>query len=135
MSLLDEVRTVCGGQQSGSVGQLFEAATAMVGTGQSGGGLSALLQRFHAAGLGDLAKSWVSNGPNMPVSAEQIERALGSDAIQQTAQRAGLTPQQTSGGLAALLPHLVDHLTPNGAMPEPDMLQKALQSFKSKWMN
>jgi uncharacterized protein YidB (DUF937 family) len=134
MSLVDEIRTICGEQQSGSVGSLVDAATAMLGNQQTGG-LSALLQRFHAAGLGDVAKSWVANGPNMPISAEQIERVLGSDAIRQTAQQAGLSPQQASSGLAALLPHLVDHLTPNGAPPEQDMLHQALAALKSKWLN
>jgi uncharacterized protein YidB (DUF937 family) len=133
MSLVDEIRTICGGQQSSS-GSLIDAATAMLGNQQTGG-LSGLLQRFHAAGLGDLAKSWVGNGPNMSVSPQQIEQVFGKDAIQQTAQQIGLSSNQTSSGLAALLPHLVDHLTPNGSVPEQDMLHQALAAFKSKWLN
>ena len=134
MSVVDEIRTIFGGQQSTSTGALVDAATAILGNQQTGG-LSGLLQRFHAAGLGELAKSWVANGPNMPVSAQQIEQVLGKDQIQQTAQQIGISPGQTSSGLAALLPHLVDHLTPNGAVPQQDMLQSALAAFKSKWLN
>ena len=42
---------------------------------------------------------------------------LGSDAVGQLAQKAGLSGDQVSGILAAVLPHLVNHATPNGEVP------------------
>jgi uncharacterized protein YidB (DUF937 family) len=47
------------------------------------------------------------------------------------AEKLGTSKEEVSGGLASLLPQLVDKLTPNGSVPEPDMLEKALKMFKS----
>jgi uncharacterized protein YidB (DUF937 family) len=62
-------------------------------------------------------QSWIGNGANLPISADQLTRVLGSPQVQQMAQQAGLNPQELSGALAQILPHIVDHLTPNGQIP------------------
>lgn len=82
------------------------------------GGLPGLLQSFHDKGLGGVASSWVSTGQNLPISADQINSVLGSDAVKQLAQKAGINPDTASSALSALLPQLVDKLTPNGQVPE-----------------
>jgi len=62
-------------------------------------------------------QSWVAKGANMPINAQQIEQALGSDRVKQIAARVGLDPKVVSQKLATLLPSIVDHLTPNGQLP------------------
>jgi uncharacterized protein YidB (DUF937 family) len=42
---------------------------------------------------------------------------LGSGAVGEMAQKAGVSGDQLSGMLAAVLPHLVDKATPNGEVP------------------
>ena len=81
------------------------------------GGLSALVQQFQTNGLGSIINSWVSTGPNQPISAQQIQQALGSDRVKQIAARIGLDPNVVSQKLSALLPQIVNHLTPNGQLP------------------
>ena len=78
------------------------------------GGLPALIQQFHDKGLGDIASSWVGNGQNLPVSADQIHQVLGSSMVQQLAAKAGISPQDAGSKLAEFLPMIVDHLTPQG---------------------
>jgi uncharacterized protein YidB (DUF937 family) len=41
------------------------------------GGISELLNRLQQNGLGDAGRSWVSHGPNQPVSASDIQKAAG----------------------------------------------------------
>jgi uncharacterized protein YidB (DUF937 family) len=79
------------------------------------GGLPALMQSFHDKGLGEIASSWVGSGPNLPISADQIQHVLGSDAVKQLAAKAGISPDAAGSWLAALLPFLIDKLTPNGS--------------------
>ena len=81
------------------------------------GGLSALVQQFQQNGLGSIINSWVSTGPNHPITAQQIQQALGSDKVKQIAARIGLDPNVVSQKLSALLPQIVDHLTPTGQLP------------------
>ena len=95
--------------------------TQIVGTGQgaAGGGLSSLLQQFEAAGLGTQIRSWIGNGENLPVTAEQVSAAIPAEKLQGWAQQLGIPPEQVSGLLAQVLPHAVDHATPAGtAAPE-----------------
>jgi uncharacterized protein YidB (DUF937 family) len=135
MSVMDQIRSMFSGSDNppaGASGQMVEQVAAMMG---GSGGLAALLQKFRNAGCGSAVDSWVGTGANQPISPEHVERALGGDAIQSIAAKLGLNPQQASTGLAALLPHMVDKLTPNGAVPEPSMLQQALSAFKTKWTN
>ncbi len=67
------------------------------------GGLAGLAQKFQSAGLGHLVSGWISNGPNPAVSADQVQKALGSDQIAAYAQKLGIPPDQAAGIVAKLL--------------------------------
>jgi uncharacterized protein YidB (DUF937 family) len=86
------------------------------------------VEQFQRAGLGEVIGSWIGTGRNLPVSAEQIGQALGSDTVAQIAQRLGVDPAQAAGQLSHILPEVIDRLTPNGQLPAqtgagaPDLL-------------
>jgi uncharacterized protein YidB (DUF937 family) len=131
MALMDLLE----GQLSNAMGSaphrgLLEAATAMLTNSQQGG-LSGVVQHLTANGLGNAVASWVGNGPNQSVSPQQLNQALGSDRIAQLAQQAGLSPGQASAGLATMLPHLIDKLTPGGKLPDSGMMQQGLGWLES----
>jgi len=97
------------------------------------GGLSGLSQKFQSAGLGHLISGWISNGPNPPASAGQVQQALGPDQIAAYAQKLGIPPEQAAGIVAKLLPHIVDHLTPDGSIPSGGInVQSVIGLLKSK---
>ncbi len=89
------------------------------------GGIEGLLQKFQQSGLGDIFRSWISTGKNLPVSAEQIRQALGQGQVDQLSQKAGLSASQGPSALAQLLPLLIDRLTPDGKVPEQNQLADA----------
>src|SRR5580692_8865603 len=61
--------------------------------GGAANGLGGLMQAFEGGGLGHLFQSWVGSGQNLPVSASQIQTALGNSGIlDKIAQRTGLQP-------------------------------------------
>lgn len=97
------------------------------------GGLQGLVEQFSKAGLGQQAQSWVSTGQNLPISAEQIMQVLGGQGgpLQQLAQQFNVPPAQAAGGLADLLPSVVDHLTPNGAI-QGDVVESGLELLRGK---
>ena len=82
------------------------------------GGLQGLVQQFHDKGLGGVASSWVGSGANSPITADQIHQVLGSDQVKALAARAGINPDQAGSAIAAVLPTIVNHLTPNGQVPD-----------------
>ncbi len=125
MGLLDSVLGAIGQAQGqpvpgGAQRDLLNAVIGMLGQGQAAGGLgglAGLVDKFHQGGLGDVVNSWISTGQNLPVSADQIRQVLGPDTIGKLAQQLGLGHGDVAAQLAQALPHLVDHLTPNGQMP------------------
>lgn len=88
------------------------------GTAATGGGLGGLLSSFEQAGLGHIAQSWIGNGPNQPVSAQQLQTVLGNDQVQTMASQAGMAPHDFLSQLSQHLPRVVDGMTPNGQIPE-----------------
>ena len=85
---------------------------------QGMGGISGMLQQFQQSGLGAQAMSWVGNGTNQPISAGHIAQVLGPSVIGAIATRFGIDPQQATQMLSQHLPGIVDHMTPDGAVPD-----------------
>jgi uncharacterized protein YidB (DUF937 family) len=105
----------------GVLGQLEAAVVPVVlsevlGNG-SQGGLNAIVAKLQQAGLGDQVKSWIGNGQNLPITAEQLQEALGSDTAKQLAARFNIPIDQVGKVLAQVLPTAIDHASPNGTLP------------------
>lgn len=85
--------------------------------GGGAGGLGGLLSQFQNAGLGNVAQSWVGNGPNQQVSPDQLHQVFGDQQVNQWAQQANMQPHDLLSQLSQYLPHAVDQMTPGGQMP------------------
>ena len=97
------------------------------------GGLGGIVSAFQKGGLGHLADSWVGSGDNLPVSGDQLTQVLGSDKIGQIASQLGMSQGDAAGGLAKILPDLINHVTPNGQMPaNHSMVEDALSMFMKR---
>lgn len=94
------------------------------------GGLGALVQQFEQAGLGHLVQGWISNGPNPPITPAQLQQVLGSGQLAGLASKLGLSPDVLSQQLSKVLPHVVDGLTPNGQIPQGDLMGQAMGMLK-----
>jgi uncharacterized protein YidB (DUF937 family) len=64
----------------------------------------------------------------MPLSGNALQEVLGSGTIGQIAGQLGMSHGDAAGGLAQMLPQLIDQFTPNGAVPDDhnDMVAQAL---------
>lgn len=145
MGLLDSILgAVTGGSQGGALSEVMslvqnnpqavQAVVGMLGDGSAHGGMSGVLDKLNQAGLGDAVSSWVGNGANQQVSGDQITNALGSNAIGALAQQMGVDNNAAAGQLASLLPAVINHLTPNGQVPQgglgsAEQLMGAFSSF------
>ena len=125
MGLLDDIlKSALGGQTQTSGGQanaLVKGVLELLDDPDQGG-LAGISQSFQKQGLGDVVSSWIGTGANRSISPEQLTSALGSGRVDELARRAGLAPSQASSILAAVLPALVDKLTPDGQVPERALL-------------
>jgi len=88
---------------------------------QHPGGLAAVLQSLQQGGLGHLVQSWIGTGANLPVSPDQLRNTLGTDWISKITQVTGLPQAEVEQHLSTALPQIVDHLSPNGQLPQGDL--------------
>jgi len=127
MGLLDEL----GGGLKGAMGQVLGQAFGQMEANAlpsllsqvlgktdlgSAGGLLAKLQE---AGLGSQVSSWLGNGANLPLSADQLRTALGNEQVQQIANAIGLPTVKVLCVLSEHLPGTIDKMSPNGTLQEP----------------
>lgn len=112
MGLFDQVEGVLQNAlaQQGGITGLFNEALA------NSGGYDGILAKLNQAGLGDQVSSWLGSGKNLPVSAEQIQAALGDQHIRQLAASFGVPVDQVAALLAQHLPAAVDQASPNGTI-------------------
>lgn len=96
------------------------------------GGLPAILQQLQASGIAQQVASWIGTGENSPVSGNQLADALGADNIAQIAQHAGIEPEHAATGLAQLLPQIIDKLTPDGQVPQNELLAQGIHLLRGK---
>jgi uncharacterized protein YidB (DUF937 family) len=86
------------------------------------GGLGGLLEKLQQGNLGDVAKSWVGNGQNQPISPGSLGSVLGPSIVKTLAEKTGLSEQEVTAQLSQVLPGFVDKLTPQGRLPTQDEL-------------
>ena len=127
MGLFDNLAGSLGGN-AGASSPLTKSVLDMLG---QSGGLGGLVQAFQQNGLGHLVESWIGTGQNMPVSAAQIQQALGPK-VQELAQQHGISADTVSQALSQFLPGLIDHLTPNGQLPQGGVAA-GLSALRSKF--
>jgi uncharacterized protein YidB (DUF937 family) len=123
MGLLDSILGAVSGKPDASGGA--NPLIGILGTvlAQSGG-LQGLANRFSQSGHADTFSSWVGMGENLPVSADQIQKVLGSEQVRALAAKMGIDPDQAAQLVAEYLPKVVDKLTPTGQVdPNADHQQ------------
>lgn len=120
MDILNTIQSALGGGSKKD--DLMSSVMQLLG-GQ--GGLQSLISQFDSKGLGDVIGSWVGTGQNKSISPDQLQNVLGSDVLGGIASKLGLNVNDLSNQLSNLLPGVVDKLTPEGKVPEGDIMSKA----------
>jgi uncharacterized protein YidB (DUF937 family) len=99
---------------------------------QQNGGLTGVLDMFRQNGMAQHADSWVGAGPNMPITGDQIQQVFGDSSMASIGSQLGQPPGQASSLMAQLLPELINHLTPQGQIPQnhEDIISRALEMLR-----
>ena len=133
MGLLDIATSMLGGGQSGASGNVL--GNIIQALNNQPGGLEVVLQSLRQGGLGPAVTSWIGNGANAPVSPGDLQSALPGGMLEGMAAKLGIPPDVAASQLSKLLPEIVDHLTPNGEVPQGGMggaAMSALQGMLAK---
>lgn len=114
MGLFDDLGGALGKLTAGAAPGLIGAVLAKTNLGD----LSGIVSQLQQGGLGSQVQSWLGNGSNMPVTAEQLRAALGDEHVRQIAEHFGVPVDKALSLLSEHLPAAVDQASPNGKLEE-----------------
>ena len=107
MTAFDEVADVFGDDMA------VDHARQLVG--ERGEWLERIVQRLRDSGFDGQVQSWISAAPNEPISGDDVKRVFPAE-VEHIAASAGLTADEAADEIAAVLPEIVDRLTPGGVL-------------------
>ena len=121
MGLFDSLKDAAEGAMAGGSGGGEGVVGKLLGMG--GAELPGLLEKFNVGGLGDIAKSWVAKGENKPITPDQVKKTL-PEQVAGIAKQLNISLDDAAAMIAKYLPTVIDKVTPDGLVPNPDELAK-----------
>ena len=101
-------------QYMGKTGKSLDAGSVQSALGQllgaSGGNLDlgSLMSKLDTGDMASMAMSWLGDGGNEAISADQVVGLFGSSQVEGFASQLGLDSAAAADGLAGMLPDLID---------------------------
>jgi len=78
--------------------------------------IAGIVDKLQGSGLAALATSWLGDGGNAPMVPAQVLEIFGQGQIADFAATTGIETERAAGGLAAMLPELVDKCSSGGSL-------------------
>jgi len=98
---------------------IANALSSLLGDGQGNLDLAGLVSRMTQNGqLGALVSSWLGDGANSAISAENLTGLLGEGGIADFANSIGTDPGSAAQGLADVIPQMMDKASSGGSLLE-----------------
>ncbi|PQJ62129.1 YidB family protein [Photobacterium angustum] len=95
---------------------IVSALARLLGGNSNGEGIdfNSLLQSLNGAGLANIVSSWLGNGENSPISADDIAKIFNQDQLSNFANELQMPQDEAVTGLQETLPGIIDKASPNG---------------------
>lgn len=100
------------GGDSGAIGGVLES---LVGGGDKMD-IGSLVSGLKDKGLGDVAESWLGEGENKEISADQLKDVLGADKVTEAAAKLGTDEGSLLDSLKGAIPQVVDKASSGGSL-------------------
>src|SRR5579875_2101413 len=122
MGFLNSIEGMLAGAQQGGAPASEQGRVAggfLQAASEHPGGLGAIMDMFRNRGMDQHVQQW-QTGQTQQATPEQVQTGLGGTGlIEQTAQRAGVSPEVAKVALAAMLPMIMAHMTQGGQQAPP----------------
>ena len=123
MDLMKMGQQVLGDKMGDQAGGMMEGISGLTGGKLD---MGSLMSKLTEGGLGEQVKSWMGDGENEPVSADQLKEALGEDQIAAASEKMGLDSDSAAQKLSEALPDLTDKFSSGGSLLDASGLAEKL---------
>jgi uncharacterized protein YidB (DUF937 family) len=117
MDLLKMGQQLLGDKLGDNAGGMMEALSGL--TSGEGLDLAGIKDKLQASGMGDKVGSWLGDGENAPMSADDVKSAFGDEGLSNVANKLGVDTDSAASQLSDVLPSLLDKASSGG-----DLLQQ-----------
>lgn len=100
------------GGNSDAIGSVMNSLLGSGDTADIGGLVNGLKEK----GLGDVAESWLGDGANAEISADQLKDVLGGEKVAQAAAELGTDEGSLLESLKDAIPQMVDQSSKGGSL-------------------
>lgn len=97
-------------------GAVASALGSLLGSGDGNIDLGSIISKLDGGGLASLAQSWLGDGANAGISAQQILSLFGDSQVSDFASKLNLDKSTATDGLAGMLPDLIDSNSTGGSL-------------------
>ena len=99
-----------------NAGGMMEALSGL--TSGEGLDLGGIMEKMKAGGMGDQLESYLGDGENQEMSADQVKSAFGEEGISNFADKLGVDTDTAASQLKDVLPGLLDKASSGGSIAE-----------------
>ena len=116
MDLLKMGQQLLGDKLGDNAGGMMEALSGL--TSGEGLDLGGIMEKMKAGGMGDQLESYLGDGENQEMSADQVKSAFGEEGISNFADKLGVDTDTAASQLKDVLPGLLDKASSGGSIAE-----------------
>lgn len=116
MDVMDLAKMALAKKLGGNSAAMGGVLSSLLGGGGGGLDIGSLVGGLKEKGLGDVADSWLGDGDNAEISADQVKELIGGDKIAAAAQELGTDEGSLLDGLKDALPQMVDKSSSGGSL-------------------
>ena len=116
MDLLKIGQQLLGDKLGDNAGGMMEALSGL--TSGEGLDLGGIMEKMKESGLGDQLESFLGDGENQELSADQVKSAFGEEGLANVANKLGVDTESAASQLKDILPGLLDKASPGGNLME-----------------
>ncbi len=124
MDFMSLAKDLLNGQGGEDANNMMGAFSKLIGEGDSMN-MGSLISSMTSgdSGLGDIAASWLGNGDNLPISADQVGSLFNSDEIMDFASKLGIDGDSAMSSITEMLPKLIDGASTDGSLVSMDSME------------
>lgn len=116
MDLLKMGQQLLGDKLGDNAGSMMEALSGL--TSGEGLDLGGIMEKLKAGGMGDQLDSFLGDGENQEISADQVKSAFGEEELSNVANKLGVDTDTAASQLKDVLPSLLDKASSGGNLME-----------------
>lgn len=120
MDFMSLAKDLFSNQGSSETNNMMGALSKLIGEGDTLDIASLVKSMAGDSELGNIAASWLGNGENLPISADQVQSLFESEKLSSFASALGIDTDSALQTITQALPKLIDSSSSDGALLSMD---------------